>query len=457
MMPLLTHAADTFGGTLVNPGAHFRRVCIDSRQAQDGDLFVALKGENHDAHDFIPLVADKIAAAVVSHPDKHRPITQWVVPDTTQALGWLAQLRRTVFFGPVIAITGSSGKTSVKEFIAAILNLGGRTHATQDNYNNQIGLPLTVLSCPDDADYLVLEMGARASGDIDHLCTIARPDITLVNNIQSAHIASFGSLQGTASAKSEIYQNLPDEGTAVLNRDLPYFEAWREQIGKRHFLTFSMVHDDADLFADALEVDDHGCYCFVLRVGSRLENAGRWPVILTIPGRHTVANALAAAACAMAAGAQIWHVVTGLGALKPLAGRLQGRPLVSGSWLIDDTYNASPESVKAAVDVLVARKGRRVLVLGDMAELGADAQKMHCSVGDYARLAGVDELLTLGTMSAYASGIFGGKHFDTLDGLSRHLRDLEGSSVATFLVKGSRSAAMERVVKVLEQGVMPSC
>ena len=178
---------------------------------------------------------------------------------------------------------------------------------------------------------------------------------------------------------------------------------------------------------------------------------------LTIPGRHTVANALAAAACAMAAGAQIWHVVAGLGALKPLAGRLQGRPLVSGSWLIDDTYNASPESVKAAVDVLVARKGRRVLVLGDMAELGADAQKMHCSVGDYARLAGVDELLTLGTMSAYASGIFGGKHFDTLDDLSRHLRDLEGGSVATFLVKGSRSSAMERVVKVLEQGVMPSC
>ena len=227
----LANAAAQFGGTLTNPDCQFSRVCIDTRKVNHGDLFVAIKGSTHDAHDYLDKIEREICGAVVSTFCPHRGVAQWVVQDTTIALGDLAKLRREFFDGPVIAITGSSGKTSVKEFVAAILKRCGKVHSTLGNYNNQIGVPLTLLSLPQSAKFLVVEMGANKIGDINYLCTIARPTISLINNIQSAHIEGFGSLEGTAAAKAEIYSGLSPQGTAVINLDLEYTEDWRVSAG----------------------------------------------------------------------------------------------------------------------------------------------------------------------------------------------------------------------------------
>ena len=448
----MSDAAMRFGGTLLNPDASFERVCIDSRRVQGGDLFVALPGEHHDGHHFIGQIADKISAAVVTRRCAEVDITQWVVDDTERALGNLAKMRRERFSGPVIAITGSSGKTSVKEYVAAILTNSGVVHATVGNYNNHIGLPLTLLDLPAKSDFLVLEMGASGAGDIDYLCTVGRPSIALVNNVQSAHMAGFGSLAGTASAKAEIYSGLPTDGIAILNLDLDYIDDWRELIGARRCLTFSVSDRQADLCAVDLQINDSGCYGFDLLINmGQTDSPIRCPISLLIPGRHAVANALAAAACALAAGATEEDIATGLNTQKALAGRLQEITLDGGGRAFDDTYNASPESSMAAIDVLARCAGRRILVLGDMAELGSQSAQLHRSVGDYARRSGVDELLTLGSRSIAASDAFGGKHFAELTDLDNYLNTLGDTSTTTFMVKGSRSSAMERVIEVLSR------
>ncbi|MFL3644956.1 MAG: UDP-N-acetylmuramoyl-tripeptide--D-alanyl-D-alanine ligase [Cellvibrionales bacterium] len=448
----ISDAAMRFGGTLLNPDASFERVCIDSRKVEGGDLFVALPGQHHDGHDFIGQIADKISAAVVTRRCAEVDITQWVVDDTERALGNLAKMRRERFSGPVIAITGSSGKTSVKEYVAAILTNSGAVHATVGNYNNHIGLPLTLLDLPPESDFLVLEMGASGAGDIAYLCTVGRPSIALVNNIQSAHMAGFGSLTGTASAKAEVYSGLPTDGIAILNLDSDYSDDWRELIGARRCLTFSVSDRQADLCAVDLKINDNGCYDFDLLINMGHTDATiRCSISLLIPGRHAVANALAAAACALAAGATKNDIATGLNTQKALAGRLHEIALDGGGRAFDDTYNASPESSMAAIDVLARCAGRRILVLGDMAELGSQSAQLHRSVGDYARRSGVDELLTLGSQSVAASDAFGGKHFVQLADLGNYLNTLGDTSTTTFMVKGSRSSAMERVIEVLSR------
>ena len=448
----ISDAAMRFGGTLLNPDASFERVCIDSRRVEGGDLFVALPGEHHDGHHFIGQIADKISAAVVTRRCAEVDITQWVVDDTERALGNLAKMRRERFSGPVIAITGSSGKTSVKEYVAAILTNSGAVHATVGNYNNHIGLPLTLLDLPPESDFLVLEMGASGAGDIDYLCTVGRPSIALVNNIQSAHMAGFGSLAATASAKAEVYSGLPTDGIAILNLDLDYSDDWRALIGARRCLTFSVSDRQADLCAVDLKINHNGCYGFDLLINmGQTDSPIKCQIRLLIPGRHAVANALAAAACALAAGATEDDIAAGLNTQKALAGRLQEIALDGGGRAFDDTYNASPESSMAAIDVLARCAGRRILVLGDMAELGSQSAQLHRSVGDYARRLGVDELLTLGSQSVAASDAFGGKHFVELADLSNYLNTLGDTSTTTFMVKGSRSSAMERVIEVLSR------
>jgi len=446
----LTDAAVRFGGTLINPDCHFDNVTIDSRAISEGDLFVALTGEHFDAHLFLKDVAEKASGLVVSKPDKTLPLPQWVVADTTQALGDLAKLRRDNFAGALIAVTGSTGKTSVKEAIAAILRHCGSVHATAGNLNNHIGVPLTLLSMDSEADLAVIEMGASAGGEIAYLCDIAKPDIALINNVQTSHIEGFGSVEGIASAKGEIYSGLQASGTAILNLDQSWCEQWRALIADKNLITYSVQDRDADLSASAIQLLSNGCYQFLLCVAAMADRpAYKQQIELSVPGAHQVNNALAAAACAIAAGANGQQIAAGLASVNAVAGRLEIKTAPSGAIVIDDSYNASPSSFEVAIDVLANYSGRRVLVMGDMGELGDDASSLHCQVGSYAQQAGIDALYSLGHLSANASQAFGGTHFEERDLLAVALTQEMQSAPVTFLVKGSRSAQMENTVDML--------
>ena len=441
----LTDAALAFGGTLLNPDCEYSQVSINSRNLADGDLFVAIKGERFDGHDFLSDIALKVSGLVVSCPDKNLPITQWVVEDTTKALGQLARMNRDRFEGQLIAVTGSSGKTSVKEMIASIHAQRVKVHATKGNLNNHIGVPLTLLSMDADADIAVIEMGASGAGEIAYLCNIAKPDITLVNNIQHAHIEGFGSIEGVASAKSEIYSGLGVNGTAVVNLDLSWSQKWLNMLGNNRCLTFSTEHQDADIYADNIEALVGGCYRFELCSGDQ-----KLSLELPMPGLHSVKNAVAAAACALASGVSLEQIAKGLIAVKPVSGRLNSYQLSTDTTLIDDTYNANPDSFKAAIDVLSASEGRSVLVMGDMAELGEDAMQMHEEIGRYAQEKGVDALHSVGLLSAIAANRFGGTHHQDKNQLISAITDLLAKKTkTTILIKGSRSSGMDEVVKTL--------
>jgi UDP-N-acetylmuramoyl-tripeptide--D-alanyl-D-alanine ligase len=447
----LTDAAIRFGGTLLNPDCEFDAVSIDSRNIADGDLFVALIGERLDGHQFLADVADRASGLVVSKADTDLPLPQWVVEDTTVALGQLAQLQRDAFSGTVIAVTGSTGKTSVKELIKSILGGLGSVHATKGNFNNHIGVPLTLLDMPQDSDFAVIEMGASAASEIGYLCSIAKPQISLINNVQSAHLEGFGSVKCIAAAKGEIYSGLDSAGTAILNLDQSWEAEWMALIGDRECITFSVDDDCADISASDIQLLENGCCRFTLHIFTDTSVESQ-VVNLAIPGRHSVSNALAAAACAVAAGASIEQIVTGLEATQSPARRLQIKALAQGGQIIDDSYNASPESVRAAIDVLASSSGRRVLVLGDMAELGTDAAQLHTELGDYALSAGIDQLYTLGNLSAKASEAFKGQHFTDLESLKVPLfAEIERRDL-TLLVKGSRSSNMDLVVDMLVTG-----
>lgn len=442
----LSSAAQEFGGTLMYPDCGFTSISTDTRKLADDELFVALRGERFDAHEFLPEVATRACGLVVEKPMRDINVPQWVVPDTTIALGQLARLNRRQFFGPVVAITGSSGKTTVKEMIAAILRQCGPVLATKGNLNNQIGVPLTLLQLQPAHRYAVIEMGASGPGEIAYLCSLAKPDVVLVNNVMPAHVAGFGSIAGVARAKGEIYQGVVPEGTAVINLDESWCEGWRNSAAAP-VLTYSLSSDNADFRARDLHCDALGCFSFTL-----LAPVGDVSVTLPTAGRHNVANALAAAACAYAAGADLNDIAKGLATLQPVSGRLNRKVLSNGVVVIDDTYNANPGSVKAAIDVLAAQPGKHVLVLGDMGELGSDEAKMHAEVGDYAARQGVDQLLAVGPLGIHTVKAFGdrGQHFDGKDALVSALRELLDPDM-TVLVKGSRFMAMETVVQQITE------
>jgi len=445
----LTDAAVAYGGTLLNPDCGFNRVSIDSRETAEGDLFVALKGERFDAHRFLPDIADKAAGLVVSTADKKVQLPQWVVEDTTQALGQIAKMRRDQYCGLVIAITGSNGKTSVKEMVAAILRQNRTVHATDGNLNNHIGVPLTVLSMDADTDIAVIEMGASAAGEIGYLCEIAKPHIALINNIQNAHIEGFGSIEGVASAKGEIYSGLESAGTAVINMDLPWSQLWQQPIADRERITYSLHDSSADFCAANIETLSNGCCRFDLCASG--EGAGARQLIeLPVPGLHAVKNALAAASCAAAAGADLKQIAVGLASVEPVPGRLNIIQLPSGITLIDDTYNANPDSFQAAIDVLSATAGYRLLAMGDMVELGDRVVELHRQVGKYALQSGIDAMHSVGFLSAAATDEFGGTHHKTKEALVAALKVVvKDRQTVTILVKGSRSSGMEKVVKIL--------
>ena len=455
MMPLtLAQMADqmrtSLGATLHNGDVSFSRVTTDTRQLQAGDLFVALRGERFDAHDFLAEAAAKgVCGLVVESFDANVALPQLVVSNTMLALGQIAACNRAAFSGPLIAITGSSGKTTVKTMLTCILRERGAVLATQGNLNNHIGVPLTLLQLEPKHEYAVIEMGASGLGEIAYLCSLATPSIAMINNVMPAHIAGFGSIDNVAIAKAEIYQGLIANGAAIVNLDDRYAAQWLAQLTDKQVIKVSLQNESADCFARDIKVTADGVtFVIVIRQESM-------SVQLNALGEHSVRNALMAAACACAAGANIQQIRNGLQKFTPVAGRMTRQTGLKGMQVIDDSYNANPGSVRAAIDVLAAQEGTRVLVLGDMGELGNDAEQLHADLGAYARARGIDKLLTVGVLSQHASEAFAGaglasgaQHFAEQQTLIYALASMANKNM-TVLIKGSRSAKTDLIVRAL--------
>ena len=454
MTPMtLSRIAQATDGRLVGDDRTIDALVTDTRRldAAGAPLFVALRGEHFDGRDYVAQAAERGAAAALVSREADVAIPQVVVADTERALAALAASVQRGRATKVLAVTGSNGKTSVKTLVSAILEAAapGRAYHTPGNRNNEIGLPLAVLDAPDDVLYAIYEMGAGKPGDIAYLTDIVRPDASLVNNIAPAHLERMGSLLGIANTKAAIYDALPADGTAAINADdafSPYFAARAH--GRRQ-LRFAL-DADADLTARDIALAADGSR-FVL-----VTPEGEAAIALAMAGRHNVSNALAAAALAMGVGIPLAAIAAGLNAARPVGGRLNVHALPGGATLIDDSYNANPGSLQAAIDTLSAVGGERWLVIGDMRELGADAAALHVEVGRRAKAAGIARLYALGPLSAGAADAFGegGRTFDTHAALATALRaDLAGvTSSPRVLVKGSRGSAMDRIVNDILAG-----
>ncbi len=440
----LTTICKAVDGQLMGADCTISEVFTDSRQQKDNSLFVALIGDNFDAHQFVGQAEKQGAKALlVSKPQEHK-LPQIVVKNTEAALGQLAHYVRQQVNPKVIGITGSAGKTSVKEMVASILRQSVEPDeavlATLGNFNNHIGVPLTLLRLTGKERFAVIEMGANHQGEIAYCAEIARPDISVVNNVAPAHIEGFGSIQGVAKAKGEIYQALASNGVAVVNLDSDFASDYLEQ-GNYHKVTVSR-HISADFTADNIKLDSNNCATFEMKVFSE-----SIVVQLSAPGIHQVSNALVAAALSHSAGASLQQIKAGLEKVAAVKGRLNPKKGINGSLLIDDSYNASVASVKVAVDVLAGLDGIRILVLGDMGELGDDSEKYHRQVGQYAKQRQLDALWACGDMSRYSAQAFGddGQFFDNKEALIAMLKKTM-SAEHKVLIKGSRSARMEQVV-----------
>ncbi|OOG66235.1 UDP-N-acetylmuramoyl-tripeptide--D-alanyl-D-alanine ligase [Rhodanobacter sp. B04] len=442
MMPLSAIAVWT-RGQLFGSDVEVTGVAIDTRKLKPGDLFAAFKGERVDGHDYLAQAAANGAVAALVERKVDSELPQVLVDNVELALGDLASAVRAQRSARVIGITGSNGKTTVKTLTAAILSLHGRTHVNAGSYNNEIGLPLTLLAMPADAEYAVLEMGAGKPGDIAYLAAIARPNIGLVNIIAPAHLERMGSVEGVAETKGALYQALPADGVAIINADDAFASFFSGLAGTRRVLRFGLEHK-ADVGAEIIEQRVDGSR-FVLSTP-----VGDAEVALPLSGRHNVANALAAASIALALDVPLATIAAGLEQASAVAGRLKREAMPAGWTLIDDSYNANPSSMAAAIDTLALAQGERWLVLGDMAELGADARALHAEVGARASKRGIERLFAVGPLGAAAVAAFGmhGEHFDDKAALVAALRSRLHGGV-TCLVKGSHSAGMEQVVAAL--------
>lgn len=436
----LADIARRCNGRLVGADVAISTVQRDSRAATQGDLFLALKGERFDAHDFVPQVVGKASAALVSR-EIACDLPQVVVDDVRLALGRLAASWRADFKKPVIALTGSNGKTTLKEMLTAILSQVGNTLATEGNLNNDIGVPLTLLRLRPEHDFAVIEMGANHFGEIDYLTHLGKPDVAILNNAGAAHLEGFGDIAGVARAKGEIFKGLNAQGTAILNADDTYFTYWQGITSTFKALSFGL-NNQADIKG--------------VLVGNQLSIStpqGKTTITLALLGRHNALNALAATAGALALDISLEKIKQGLEQLKPVKGRLASYKTPQGTWLIDDTYNANPSSMEAALRVLADLPGRRIFILGDMAELGTDAIELHKNIGLLAKSLGINQFYGLGTKSIEACHAFGTPQngFMQLEALVEALDSQQLDNNTVILVKGSRSAKMERVVAALMQ------
>lgn len=422
-------------------------VGTDTRQLPAGALFVALRGENFDAHALIPQAEAAGARALLLHRDVPTSLPRILCADTEEALGEFAAGMQRGRPAVVVALTGSNGKTSVKMLTHGILSRAGRTYLNPGNRNNEIGLPLAVIDAPEDAQFAIYEMGAGKPGDIAYLASIAPPQVALVNNIAPAHIERMGSLLGIAETKGAIYEALPDDGVAVINADDAFAPYFMQLAGNRRIFRFG-VENGGDVHASRIRHEVDGTR-FILHTP-----AGRADVRLPLPGAHNVLNALAASAMSLAAGAGFDAIVQGLENAAPVKGRQVAHPLGRGAVLVDDSYNANPGSVMAAIATLAQSGQDAWLVLGDMAELGAGGSLLHGEIGSQAKAAGLARLWTVGKLSRNTAAAFGAgaSHFDSQELLVEALRRelaARAEGPLRVLVKGSRSSAMDKVVGVL--------
>ncbi len=454
-MMLLSQAAKVLGGTLVGDDVRFSAVSSDSRNIQNGDLFLALQGERFDGSEYVSGAAESGAvAAMVNTVSYHRhkvtygdvtPCPLLLVEDTRLALGQLAAFWRKQFDIKLVGITGSNGKTTVKEMLGSILRMYTNNEdsvlVTKGNLNNDIGMPLTLLKLRSLHRYAVIEMGMNHPGEIDYLTRLANPDVALVNNAANAHLAGLGSVEAVARAKAEIFNGIKTQGIAVINADDEFAPLWREAAGSHQIVDFGLESP----------ASVHGTWSaksFNAQVHT-ITPQGNVTVDLQVPGAHNVRNALAATAAAIALNIPLDAIKSGLNNFAGVAGRLQCKTALHGALLIDDTYNANPASLLAAIKVLAQAQGRKkILVLGDMGELGADAPHFHAEIGAEARNSGVHKIFAIGDMSSYAVDEFGegATHFKNIEELlSCLVKHLDADS--TVLVKGSRFMKMERVVQ----------
>ncbi len=443
-MMSLQQATEIVNGEMHGDNVRFSAISTDSRQLKSGDLYIALQGERFDGHDFIQQAQHAGAVAAIVQTDVTVSLPYVKVDNTRHALGRLAAASRQAFGGQLVAITGSNGKTTVKEMLAAILRKQGDVLMTQGNFNNDIGLPLTLLNLQQQ-DYAVIEMGANHRGEIAYLTDIAKPDVALITNAGPAHLEGFGSIQGVAEAKAEIYQGLSETGVAIINRDDAYSDYWHTLCEKYRIVDFSLSDKAAMVYGEWKPVEQGG----LLKVWHE-ETVFR--IALKVYGRHNAMNALAAIAVAVTLQIPVEKISEALQQFESVEGRLKLLQVSPSLVVIDDTYNANPASLSAGIDVLKQLPGEHWLILGDMGELGSDATRLHFDAGLKARRAGISRLLAVGEASQHAVDAFGegAQLFENKDELMTFIK-LHQMAELGVLVKGSRFMRMEEIVKQLTE------
>ena len=444
---LLSSAARDLNAELSGGDVRFTGCSADSRKLKPGQMFIALRGHHFDGHDFIPSAKQCGAAAAMVDRVSGVSMPLLRVHDTRLAMGRLAGLWRTGFDLRIAAVTGSNGKTTVKEMLASILSLQAPVLATQGNLNNDIGVPLTLFNIGAEHRYAVIEIGANHPGEITYLSQIVRPEVAVITQCAPAHLEGFGTIAGVAKAKAEIYEGLSQNGVAIINADDAFAAFWQELAKGRRQLSFGFT-SQADVTAADIRMDSAGGSSrFWIKTGT-----GDIEIDLPLPGRHNIQNALAATACALALDIPKPVIQEGLARVRASKGRLQMKRGRTGALIIDDTYNANPASLEAALNLAAMRGGRRWLVLGDMGELGVQAGNMHTVAGERARELGFERLYALGPLSGKAVAGFGSgaRHFADADSLTETLLQ-ELANGVTVLIKGSRAMAMERIVQALAE------
>jgi UDP-N-acetylmuramoyl-tripeptide--D-alanyl-D-alanine ligase len=454
MIPVsLSWVAEQVNGQLMvqqTPDLVIEGVSTDTRSLLVSDLYLALKGPNFDGHQFVKQAEQKGAIALILSRKVDTLLPYILVENTTLALGLLGAAVKAKVAPKTVGVTGSSGKTTVKEMTAAILSCCGNVLATDGNFNNELGVPMTLLRLEQQHEFAVIEMGANHIGEIAYTTHLVKPDVAAIINVAAAHLEGFGSLLGVAQAKSEIFKGLSSkEGVAVVSLDSQFSELWLSKLNHNKVQTFS-IEKQADVHAKDITIGVDGCAQFQL-----ITPNGCIAISLSLPGVHNVSNALVAASLALHVGATLQNVADGLCSMPHVPGRLHIKRLTKQVKILDDTYNANIGSVNAAIDLLSSFAGRKVMVLGDIAELGEKAHYYHEQVGEYAKRKGIDKLYTLGVLSQSASDVFAeqGYHFSHLEQMVEHINQqiLPEKYDVSILVKGSRSACMELVVKALEE------
>lgn len=445
-MLMLSEIAKAVDGRMQGSDVLCESIGIDSRNISKNQLFIAIKGERFDGNTYAEEALKQGAVAVLISNENASLTPAIIVADTRLALGQLAKYWRLKFSLPLIAVTGSNGKTTVKEMIAAILvTAKGSVLATKGNLNNDIGMPLTLLKIRAEHSAAVIEMGMNHEGEIRYLTNIAQPNIAVINNAGTAHIGELGSREAIARAKGEIFEGLTDGGIAIINADNHFAGYWKTLNLKRKVITFGL--DNQSDISATYQMDGNSTLLNLKTPSGTIEFK------LSVLGVHNIQNALAASAACYAVKISNEDIARGLAVFGAVEGRLNWLPASNGAVVIDDTYNANPDSMKAAVDVLANQKGIKIFVMGDMAELGADASEMHSEIGSYAKQKGISQLLTFGDLSARASNAFGesAQHYTHLATLVANLKHLLDANT-TVLVKGSRFMQMEQVVdQILEK------